>query len=93
LRSNGKSYVCDVNGWSFVKGNKKYYEDCAILIRRMVLQKLDMKLFLEKPVYLKKRPVYKNLEIPSGNNNKKYEEELRSVVAVFRHGDRSPKQK
>ena len=46
-----------------------------MIIRRMVLQKLDMKLFLEKPVYLKKIPIYHNLEIPSGNNNKKYEEE------------------
>ena len=95
LRSKGVSYVCDVNGWSFVKGNKKYNEDCAILIRRMILQKLDMKLFLEKPIYIRKVPIYKNLKIPNKNNNNniKYEEELRSVVAVFRHADRSPKQK
>ena len=32
LRYEGNSYVCDVNGFSFVKGNKKYYEDCSILI-------------------------------------------------------------
>jgi inositol hexakisphosphate/diphosphoinositol-pentakisphosphate kinase len=29
LRSKGKSYVCDVNGFSFVKTSKKYYQDCA----------------------------------------------------------------
>ena len=31
-----------MNGFSFVKGNKKYYEDCSILIRKMIYQGLDI---------------------------------------------------
>lgn len=29
LRNEDTTLVCDVNGWSFVKGSPKYYADCA----------------------------------------------------------------
>ena len=29
---DGKNLVCDVNGWSFVKKSRKYYDDCAALL-------------------------------------------------------------
>ena len=32
LRMGGKSFVCDVNGWSFVKSSRKYFDDCAKLL-------------------------------------------------------------
>ena len=89
LRSKGKSYVCDVNGWSFVKGNNKYYEDCAIQIRKIILNNIDHELLLIKEIKLPEIKIYKDMVLEKNKNGEK----LRSIVAVFRHADRSPKQK
>ncbi|CDW83263.1 inositol hexakisphosphate and diphosphoinositol-pentakisphosphate kinase 1 [Stylonychia lemnae] len=99
LRSKGQSYVCDVNGFAFVKTSKKFYQDCANQISRIIMKKLfrnwndpnptqDQQL-LDQIQQQEQRP-YRPQEIGTYLKSKW---ELRSVVAVFRHGDRTPKQK
>ncbi|KAL0268246.1 UNVERIFIED_CONTAM: hypothetical protein PYX00_010269 [Menopon gallinae] len=87
LRANGKSFVCDVNGFSFVKNSNKYYDDCAKILGNMILRELAPTLDIpwSVPFQLDDPPI-----VPTTFGKMM---ELRCVVAVIRHGDRTPKQK
>ncbi|XP_042888089.1 inositol hexakisphosphate and diphosphoinositol-pentakisphosphate kinase 2-like isoform X4 [Penaeus japonicus] len=87
LRANGKSYVCDVNGFSFVKNSSKYYDDCAKILGNMILRELAPTFHIPWaiPFQLDDPPI-----VPTTFGKMM---ELRCVVAVIRHGDRTPKQK
>ncbi|XP_061518349.1 inositol hexakisphosphate and diphosphoinositol-pentakisphosphate kinase isoform X15 [Anopheles gambiae] len=87
LRANGKSFVCDVNGFSFVKNSNKYYDDCAKILGNMILRELAPQLHIpwSVPFQLDDPPI-----VPTTFGKMM---ELRCVTAVIRHGDRTPKQK
>ncbi|XXG64213.1 hypothetical protein AAC387_Pa05g2221 [Persea americana] len=100
LRCEGRSYVCDVNGWSFVKNSHKYYDDAACVLRKMFLDAKAPHLSSTIPPTL---PWKVNEPVqPSEGLTRQgsgiigtfgQSEELRCVIAVIRHGDRTPKQK
>jgi len=78
LRVNGKSYVIDVNGWSFVKGSESYYDNCARILsdafKRSVRRRNSI------------------IDIPP-EISPEHSWRLKGFVAVLRHADRTPKQK
>ena len=112
LRAHGKSLVCDVNGFSFVKNSQKYYDDSAKVLGNMIMQQLGKPVLSENSSRTRDDDLS---EVISGtgmhngpHNHHEYEGEvdennfvpttkgvmeLRCVIAVIRHADRTPKQK
>ncbi|KAH8105974.1 histidine phosphatase superfamily-domain-containing protein [Cristinia sonorae] len=74
-----KSQVIDVNGWSFVKGNESYYDRTAEILASMCIQASTQP---ERPLPAAEVPPS---EAPTWL--------LKANVTVFRHADRTPKQK
>lgn len=99
LRCEGRSYVCDVNGWSFVKNSHKYYDDAACVLRKMFLDAKAPHLSSTIPPSLpwKVKEVVQSEGLTRQGSGLigtfGQSEELRCVIAVIRHGDRTPKQK
>ena len=87
--------MCDVNGFSFVKTSKKYYDDCSQLLADIILQNLAPQLWIppqmDTPLQRQKseETSVKNSCLSSSSTMM----ELRCVIAIIRHGDRTPKQK
>ncbi|KAK9823756.1 hypothetical protein WJX72_005206 [[Myrmecia] bisecta] len=142
LRSErGKSYVCDVNGWSFVKNSHKYYDDVATCLRSIIVEALvpsyarrhpkavyyddasgilrsivlsaiaphrlnaspsllpqaTIDGILPSPADIRQAMINEGAEYGQSNDEfldeRGQDEELRCVLAIIRHGDRTPKQK
>ncbi|KAF8320674.1 cortical actin cytoskeleton protein asp1 [Clavulina sp. PMI_390] len=72
-----KSMVIDVNGWSFVKGNDAYYDKAA-----EILSDVCKRVSLERSEAMSHSG-------PDGSSTWA----LKANVTVFRHADRTPKQK
>ncbi|KAJ3343154.1 hypothetical protein HDU93_009704 [Gonapodya sp. JEL0774] len=78
LRAGGNSYVIDVNGWSFVKGNDEYYDNCAHRLRLMFLQAAEQRRIPPSAI--------SDASLESAWR-------LKAFISVLRHADRTPKQK
>ena len=110
LRTKGRSYVCDVNGWSFVKNSTKYFDDASLCLRAMILRAVapDHRRTAEAAAEAEEQTNETRRikddsaqadeeKAPNGAEPRRRRrgeaEELRAVLAVIRHGDRTPKQK
>lgn len=104
LRDHSNSFVCDVNGWSFVKQSASYHDDSANILRHLILKQCSLgarqRTLSEgrsdgdgvggpSPLRVVPEPIV--LKTPS--SPRLTGPELRCVIALIRHGERTPKQK
>lgn len=88
LRVDGKSYVIDVNGFSFVKDNNEYYDSCSSILRDLfILAKRS------RDILKTKIPQLSKLLHKSQFEEKEQKWVFKGMVSVIRHADRTPKQK
>lgn len=87
LRVNGKSYIIDVNGFSFVKDNNEYYNACSTILRNMFIE-------AKKNRDLIKNRIPRTAQIHQSQFDEKEQKWVfKGLVSVIRHADRTPKQK
>lgn len=90
IRSDGKSYVIDINGWSFVKGSDTYYDKAAKILKDTFIQIARRK---RRHSVLCGSPGTLLQAAPLENDFLMGQWKLKAYVGVFRHADRTPKQK
>lgn len=84
LRAGGKSYVIDVNGWSFVKDNDDYYYRAATILRKMFAT-------AKRDRYVQNPSIISAISAPVQEQPNTWQ--LKAYIAVVRHADRTPKNK
>ncbi|KAH8999059.1 cortical actin cytoskeleton protein asp1 [Lactarius akahatsu] len=77
--NGARSQVIDVNGWSFVKGNESYYDKAAEILSALCIR---ISTAPDRPLINSESAIP---EVPTWL--------LKANVTVFRHADRTPKQK
>lgn len=82
LRSGAKSFVIDVNGWSFVKDNNEYYDNCARILKDLFAKEKE-----KRDAIVSKQGTNEEPSIESLPNRKNTVSNHRSI---FRNVMRSP---
>ncbi|GMM50375.1 inositol polyphosphate kinase [Starmerella bacillaris] len=82
LRVGKKSYVIDVNGFSFVKDNNLYYEKCAQILKSILQNASKQRQKGTAPA-----------PAPELATQEQEQWKLKAQISVIRHADRTPKQK